>query len=393
MAMIRFKVENIDGVRGNMASYNSRKGFHRMHKSFSNPIPCTSWKIFCAPENLEKRFSVVVSEKIADAGLSDPEQPLRSEELRLLLADAERSKLLKKLSEANRYNRLLKRELQAKEDALVNFKSELSVTELEIQVLARLAEEIAKSAIPAGSRKIKGRYIQSHLLSRLEAIREKLKEQIKGVEAVQAKEVPLSWVGVAESVQVMGSFDGWSQGEHLSPEYTGSYMNFSATLFLRPGRYEIKFMVDDEWKLSPELPTTGEGNHIIYSVMSIKKVKGTRLLITVNVLGSAGPLRFVVNENDKVAKVVDTALKQYGREGRLPILTSNVNDFLLYSASAGMDALGASDSIGSLGVRNFILCKKQKQAVMTEGRAQHGNGKRGWKAWLTKSFNFKIHSH
>ncbi|KAL3346268.1 hypothetical protein AABB24_024947 [Solanum stoloniferum] len=259
----RLKVENIDGVRGNMASYNSRKSFHRMHKSFSNPIPCTSWKIFCAPENLEKRFSVVVSEKIADAGLSDPEevpeQPLRSEELKLLLADAERSKLLKKLSEANRYNRLLKRELQAKEDALVNFKSELSVTELEIQVLARLAEEIAKSAIPAGSRKINGRYIQSHLFSRLEAIREKLKEQIKGVEAVQAKEVPLSWVGVAESVQVMGSFDGWSEGEHLSPEYTGSYMNFSATLFLRPGRYEIKFLVDDEWKLSPELPTTGEG--------------------------------------------------------------------------------------------------------------------------------------
>nr|XP_025885480.1 protein PTST, chloroplastic isoform X2 [Solanum lycopersicum] len=200
----RFKVENIDGVRGNMTSYKSRIGFCRMHTLFSVPnwklsIPCTSWKIFCAPEN-----SLVVSEKIEDAGLSDPEQvpeqPLRTEELKLLLADAERSKLLKKLSEANRYNRLLKRELQAKEDAMVNFKSELSVTELEIQALARLAEEIAKSAIPAGSRKIKGRYIQSHLFSRLEAISEKLKEQIKGVEAVQAKEVPLSWVGVAESI-------------------------------------------------------------------------------------------------------------------------------------------------------------------------------------------------
>ncbi|KAM3363309.1 protein PTST, chloroplastic isoform X3 [Capsicum galapagoense] len=268
----RFKVENIDGVRGNMNLFNSRIGFHRMHKSFSVPnwkysIPCTSWKIFCAPENLEEEFSVVVSEKIAAVGEFDsealpeeiPERPLRSDELRLLLADAERSKLLKKLSEANRYNRMLKRELQAKEDALVNFKSELSVIELEIQVLVRLADEIAKSAIPSGSRKINGRYIQSHLFSRLEAIQEKLKEQIKDVEAEQAKEVPLSWVGVAESVQVMGSFDGWSQGEHLSPEYTGSYMNFSATLFLRPGRYEIKFLVDGEWHLSPELPTTGEG--------------------------------------------------------------------------------------------------------------------------------------
>ncbi|KAK4367915.1 hypothetical protein RND71_011707 [Anisodus tanguticus] len=290
----RFKVEKIDGVRGDMASYNSRIGFHRMHKSFSAPnwkynIPCTSWKVSCAPENLEEEFSVAVSENIAEAGESDPEalpeevpeRPLRSNELKLLLADAERSKLLKKLSEANRYNRLLKRErrdtcpsaeglsetaalptkveLQAKEDALVNFKSELSVVELELQVLVRLAEEISKSAIPAGSRKVNGRYIQSHLFSRLEAIREKLKEQIKDVEAVQAKEVPLSWVGVAESVQVMGSFDGWSQGEQLSPEYTGSYMHFSATLFLRPGRYEIKFLIDGDWQLSPELPTTGEG--------------------------------------------------------------------------------------------------------------------------------------
>ncbi|KAJ8567411.1 hypothetical protein K7X08_019619 [Anisodus acutangulus] len=127
----------------------------------------------------------------------------------------------------------------------------------------------------------------------------------------------------------------------------------------------------------------------------IKKVKSTRFLITVNVLGSAGPLRFVVSENDKVAKVVDTALKQYGREGRLPVLSSDVNDFFFYSASAGIDALGPSDMIGSLGVRNFILCKKQKQPLMTEGRS-HGiaqNGKGGWKAWLTKSFSFKIHSH
>lgn len=90
-----------------------------------------------------------------------------------------------------------------------------------------------------------------------------------------------------QSVQVMGTFDGWSQGEHLSPEYTGSFTKFSTTLLLRPGRYflvwiiklllfllflglvliggfmlwryEIKFLVDGEWKLSPEFPTVREG--------------------------------------------------------------------------------------------------------------------------------------
>lgn len=38
------------------------------------------------------------------------------------------------------------------------------------QALVKLAEEIAKSAIPEGSRKINGKYIQSHLLLRLKGI-------------------------------------------------------------------------------------------------------------------------------------------------------------------------------------------------------------------------------
>ncbi|KAE8684660.1 Protein PTST [Hibiscus syriacus] len=121
-------------------------------------------------------------------------------------------------------------ELHETEDALLNFKSELAVMELEIQALVSLAEEISKAGVPEGSRKISGRYIQSHLHARLE-----------------------------ESVQVMRSFDGWSQGEHLSPEYTGSFTKFSTTLLPRPGRSEIKFLVDGEWHLSPEYPTIGEG--------------------------------------------------------------------------------------------------------------------------------------
>lgn len=60
-------------------------------------------------------------------------------------------------------------------------------------------------------------------------------------------------------MQVMGSFDGWSHGEHMSPEYTGGFTKFYTVLKLRPGRYEIKFLVDGEWQLSPELPIIGEG--------------------------------------------------------------------------------------------------------------------------------------
>ncbi|XP_027160108.1 protein PTST, chloroplastic [Coffea eugenioides] len=260
------------GVRPFLARWNSNKGLKKLvrlnqasiRENAANKI---SWKLRCTPASLEEEFSALQSQEFTEDDETDVEdlsdeassKPLSSEELKALLLDSERSKIIKKLSDANQYNRVLKRQLQSKEDSLVNFKSELAVLELEIQALVSLAEEIANYEIPEGSRKIRGRYIQSHLLSRLEAVQEKLREQTKDVDAAQSKEVPLYWYGVAESVQVMGSFDGWSQGEHLSPEYTGSYTKFSTTLMLRPGRYEIKFLVDGEWNLSPEFPTIGEG--------------------------------------------------------------------------------------------------------------------------------------
>ncbi|KAK4277994.1 hypothetical protein QN277_015900 [Acacia crassicarpa] len=233
------------------AVYPNRLFFHRAHSMATSLYESTSLQ----PEgdsDEDEDASENLKEKIL-------EQPPTSEQIAALLADTERARLTKKLSEANQHNRFLKRQLQIKEESLVNFKSELAVMELEVQALVKLAEEIAQSAIPEGSRKINGKYIQSHLVSRLEAMHEKLKEQIKDVDSVQSKAVPVFWVGMAESVQVMGSFDGWSQGEYLSPEYDGSYTKFSSTLMLRPGRYEIKFLVDGEWKLSQELPTVGEG--------------------------------------------------------------------------------------------------------------------------------------
>lgn len=39
-----------------------------------------------------------------------------------------------------------------------------------VKGLIKLAEEIAQSGIPEGTRKINGKYIQSHLLTKLEGI-------------------------------------------------------------------------------------------------------------------------------------------------------------------------------------------------------------------------------
>ncbi|XP_071689646.1 uncharacterized protein [Rutidosis leptorrhynchoides] len=126
---------------------------------------------------------------------------------------------------------------------------------------------------------------------------------------------------------------------------------------------------------------------------------GIRLLISITVIGSAGPIRFVVNEEELVASVMDTALKTYAREGRLPVLGSNINEFVLYCPIAGTEALGPLEAIGSFGVRNFMLCKKPQAVIeVGEDRKSAAVGitrKNGgsWKSWFNKSINLKVSSH
>lgn len=137
---------------------------------------------------------------------------------------------------------------------------------------------------------------------------------------------------------------------------------------------------------------------LLYKQKKNQAGKGNRLLISITVLGSAGPIRFVVNEEELIAAVIDTALKSYAREGRLPVLGTDLNNFVLYCPIVGTEALSPWETIGSLGVRNFMLCKKPAaEKVMDEGKkpavgiSRKGSG--SWKAWFNKSLNLKVSSH
>uniref|UniRef100_M8BUY8 Uncharacterized protein n=1 Tax=Aegilops tauschii TaxID=37682 RepID=M8BUY8_AEGTA len=156
------------------------------------------WRSFAASLNLENGPAPLSSTSSSSGQTSEQ---LTSDQLKSLLADKERSKLLRKLSEANQLNRFLKRQSQIKDDAIVKFRSELAVLELELQALVGLAEEIANFDVPSGSRKVNGKYIQSHLLSRLEAVHDKVMAQIKDIESLRPREITVHWVGMAEFVK------------------------------------------------------------------------------------------------------------------------------------------------------------------------------------------------
>ncbi|KAI4307644.1 hypothetical protein L6164_030810 [Bauhinia variegata] len=125
-----------------------------------------------------------------------------------------------------------------------------------------------------------------------------------------------------------------------------------------------------------------------------QKLRINRFLITVNIQGSAGPIRFVVNEKDHVSGVIDTALKSYAREARLPVPGSDASNFLLYCAN-GFEALNPLEAIGSCGARTFVLFKKQGHPPKSEGHPTmiSQKGSSSWKEWLNKSFHFKFAFH
>ncbi|RYQ99663.1 hypothetical protein Ahy_B07g087635 [Arachis hypogaea] len=74
--------------------------------------------------------------------------------------------------------------------------------------------------------------------------------------------------------------------------------------------------------------------------------KSNKILVTINILGSSGPIsnvgliqpnpniRLVVNETDLVSRVIETTLKSYANEERLPLLGFDATNFFLYCPDA-----------------------------------------------------------
>ncbi|CAJ2647836.1 unnamed protein product [Trifolium pratense] len=67
------------------------------------------------------------------------------------------------------------------------------------------------------------------------------------------------WPNIASEVFLLGSFDGWSSQRKMEKSNTGI---FSVYLQLYPGTYEIKFIVDGEWKIDPLRPVVNNNGFV-----------------------------------------------------------------------------------------------------------------------------------
>ncbi|KAJ0714427.1 putative AMP-activated kinase, glycogen-binding protein [Helianthus annuus] len=82
------------------------------------------------------------------------------------------------------------------------------------------------------------------------------------------KQVQVEYWGEGETVQVAGSFNGWHHGVTLDPQPTSNITDpvelrntrlWRSMLWLYPGIYEIKYIVDGKWMIDPmkEVVTRG----------------------------------------------------------------------------------------------------------------------------------------
>eukprot|EP00238_Polyblepharides_amylifera_P013628 CAMPEP_0196591030 /NCGR_PEP_ID=MMETSP1081-20130531/68303_1 /TAXON_ID=36882 /ORGANISM="Pyramimonas amylifera, Strain CCMP720" /LENGTH=376 /DNA_ID=CAMNT_0041914281 /DNA_START=223 /DNA_END=1353 /DNA_ORIENTATION=- len=184
-----------------------------------------------------------------------------------------RQRMASRLSETNRYARFLENELHQRDVQVKACRSRMKLLGQESATLARQCQEMSNS--------INFGIVEKNTLSsklqqmnqRLDSLQTLLKQDIEGLDALSLQEMPVSWIGVAQEVKLMGSFDNWTRGLELSAEdYTFSgEQTFSGTLELLPGQYEVKFFVDGKWLLGPGWPETepveGVSNNIITVAM------------------------------------------------------------------------------------------------------------------------------
>lgn len=85
-------------------------------------------------------------------------------------------------------------------------------------------------------------------------MKEKDKRLAEGTQALKMlRTARIVWANQASDVFLAGSFDGWASWRRMEKSSAGVFV---IALQLYPGQYEIKFVVNGEWRLDPNRPVT-----------------------------------------------------------------------------------------------------------------------------------------
>ena len=162
----------------------------------------------------------------------------------------------------------LEAELEAQRAAVGPLRDEMGALHTELQALCGFVGEIAQNHEANLRNGAMFRSKIGHLAVRMRGASERVKARLETLGGVDVRRVPLVWVGSASDVRVMGSFDGWTRGVQLAPAGGGAgFTEFCGELAVCPGVYEVKFLVDDQYRLAPDWERTGpdgvEANNIL----------------------------------------------------------------------------------------------------------------------------------
>nr|GLL31168.1 uncharacterized protein LOC109158491 [Ipomoea trifida] len=98
--------------------------------------------------------------------------------------------------------------------------------------------------------------------------------------------------------------------------------------------------------------------------------KLTKLLINVRIQRCLGAVQVLMSSESTVEDLIAAALRQYVKEGRRSALPStDPADFGLHYSQFSLEGLDRSDSVMTLGSRNFFLCMKNSPAGTKVGGA------------------------
>ena len=168
------------------------------------------------------------AEKVATSTQADAEEEFLRQ--RALLAG--------RLAKATSYSRALESQVQERDAALLRLHTAVLTLRREIVALSEKAAKAAPSVESAEA-----------VLSLGLGIFTAVEELVETSEAHRARPVEVVWTGLADTVEIFGNWNSWTRGHHLSPETSGTWTTWRASIMLLPGPYEVKVRCGAWWAL------------------------------------------------------------------------------------------------------------------------------------------------